>query len=94
MTTKPKLKKPSGYIIYRGASLLDGKPIVVVAITGESKNGKTGNLVQTYIMADNGLSPVESARNLDDVSVCGDCKHRRGLGGSCYVNLGQGLNPF
>jgi len=24
------------------------------------------------------------------VSVCGDCKHRRGLGGSCYVNLGQG----
>ena len=90
MTTKPKLKKPSGYIIYRGASLLDGKPIVVVAITGESKNGKTGNLVQTYIMADNGLSPVESARNLDDVSVCGDCKHRRGLGGSCYVNLGQG----
>jgi len=87
---KPKFKKPSGYIIYRGASLLDGKPIVVVAITGESKNGKTGNLVQTYIMADNGLSPVESARNLDDVSVCGDCKHRRGMGGSCYVNLGQG----
>jgi hypothetical protein len=86
MTTK----KTSGYIIYRGASLLDGKPIVVVAITGNSKNGKTGNLVQTYIMADNGLSPVESARNLDDVSVCGDCKHRRGLGGSCYVNLGQG----
>ena len=91
MTTKKvKFKKPSGYIIYRGASLLDGKPIVVVAITKESKNSKTGNMVQTYIMADNGLSPVESARNLDDVSVCGDCKHRRGLGGSCYVNLGQG----
>ena len=90
MTTKPKFKKPSGYIIYRGASLLDGKPIVVVAITKESKNKKTGGMVQTYILADNGLSPVESARNLDDVSVCGDCKHRRGLGGSCYVNLGQG----
>ena len=90
MTTKPKLKKPSGYIIYRGASLLDGKPIVVVAITGKSSNAKTGDMVQTYILADNGLSPVESARNLDDISVCGDCKHRRGLGGSCYVNLGQG----
>ena len=89
MTTKQN-KKPSGYIIYRGASLLDGKPIVVVAITAESKNSKTGNMVQTYIMADNGLSPVESARNLEDVSVCGDCKHRRGMGGSCYVNLGQG----
>lgn len=83
-------KKPSGYIIYRGPSLLDGKPIVVVAITKESKNSKTGNMVQTYIMADNGKSPVESARSLEDVSVCGDCKHRRGNGGSCYVNLGQG----
>jgi hypothetical protein len=90
MTIKPKFKKPSGYIIYRGPSLLDGKPIVVVAITKESKNSKTGNMVQTYIMADNGLSPVESARILEDVSVCGDCKHRRGMGGSCYVNLGQG----
>lgn len=85
-----KKRKHTGYIIYRGPSLLDGKPIVVVAITGESKNGKTGNLVQTYIMADNGKSPVESARLWDDVSVCGDCKHRRGTGGSCYVNLGQG----
>jgi hypothetical protein len=83
-------KKPSGYIIYRGPSLLDGKPIVVVAITKESKNSKTGNMVQTYIMTDNGLSPVESAKILADESVCGDCKHRRGTGGSCYVNLGQG----
>ena len=83
-------KKPSGYILYRGPSLLDGKPIVVVAITKESKNSKTGNMVQTYVMADNGLSPVESAKTLADESVCGDCKHRRGTGGSCYVNLGQG----
>jgi hypothetical protein len=96
MTTRKSIaknkpaKKPSVYIIYRGPSLLDGKPIVVVAITKESKNSKTGNMVQTYIMADNGKSPVESARLLEDVSVCGDCKHRRGNGGSCYVNLGQG----
>jgi hypothetical protein len=93
MTTK----KPSGYIIYRGPSLLDGKPIVVVAITKESKNSKTGNMVQTYILADNGKSPVQSAKDLDDASICGDCKHRRGVidpetgkGGPCYVNLGQG----
>ena len=96
MTTRQSIakikpaKKPSGYIIYRGPSLLDGKPIVVVAITKESKNSKTGNMVQTYIFADNGKSPVESAKSLEDVSVCGDCKHRRGTGGSCYVNLGQG----
>jgi hypothetical protein len=84
------MKKPSGYIIYRGASLLDDKPIVVVAITGKSSNSKTGDMVQTYILVDNEKSPVESAKALDDVFVCGDCKHRRGLGGSCYVNLGQG----
>jgi hypothetical protein len=91
MTTKPKFRVPTGYIIYRGPSLLDGKPIVVVAITKESKNAKTGDMVQTYILVDNGLSPVESAKNLSDVSICGDCKHRRGLGGACYVNLGQGV---
>ncbi len=88
-TRKAKAKQPSGYIIYRGPSLLDGKPIVVVAVVSSS-NSKTGNLVQTYVLADNGKSPVQSAKDLDDVSVCGDCKHRRGMGGACYVNLGQG----
>lgn len=92
-----RANKPSGYIIYRGPSLLDGKPIVVVAVVRESKNAKTGNMVQTYVLVDNGISPVQNARSLDDVSVCGDCKHRRGVinpetgkGGPCYVNLGQG----
>jgi hypothetical protein len=82
-------KKPSGYIIYRGASLLNGAPIVAVAIT-KSTNAKTGNMVQTYIINDNGASPVDNARELLDAAICGDCPHRRGLGGACYVNLGQG----
>ena len=85
----PKAKKPAGFIIYRGASMLDGAPIVVVALTN-STNAKTGNMVQTYILVDNGRSPVDNARSLADASICGDCKHRRGLGGACYVNLGQG----
>jgi len=89
MQTKLKTKKPAGFIIYRGASLLDGAPIVVVALTNSS-NVKTGNMVQTYILVDNGRSPVDNARDLLDASICGDCKHRRGLGGACYVNLGQG----
>ena len=84
-----KIKKPSGYIIYRGPSQLDGAPIVVMALTN-STNSKTGNMVQTYILVDNGRSPVDNARDLLDVSICGDCKHRTGTGGACYVNLGQG----
>jgi hypothetical protein len=69
--------------------MLDGAPIVVVALTN-STNVKTGNMVQTYILVDNGRSPVDNARDLLDASICGDCKHRRGTGGACYVNLGQG----
>lgn len=83
-------KTPSGYTIYRGPSMLDGKPIVVVAITKKSSNVKTGDMVQTYVLADNGKSPVETVKALEDASICGDCKHRRGTGGACYVNLGQG----
>jgi hypothetical protein len=83
------MKKPSGYIIYRGPSLLDGQPIVVVAIT-KSKNKKTGNMVQTYILCDNGELPIANYRSLADASICGSCKHRRGTGGSCYVSIHQG----
>jgi hypothetical protein len=86
---KSLAKKPSGYIIYRGPSRLDGQPIVVVAITA-SRNVKTGNMVQTYILVDNGQSPIANVQTLADASICGDCKHRRGTGGACYVNLGQG----
>jgi len=43
-----------GQIIYRGPSLLDGQPIVVVALTSSS-NRKTGNMVQTG-KAHNGTS--------------------------------------
>jgi hypothetical protein len=85
-----KPKAPTGFILYRGPSLLNGAPIVVVAITKKSSNVKTGNMVQTYILADNGMSPVLNAQLLNDASICGVCPHRRGLGGSCYVNLGQG----
>ena len=79
---------PNGHIIYRGPSLLDGMPIVVVAITG-STNVKTGNMVQTYIMRDD-MKPTDALKTGDDASVCGDCKHRPFNGGACYVTVFQG----
>jgi hypothetical protein len=85
-----KVKKPTGYILYRGPSLLDGNPVVVIAIVSKSRNKKTGNVVQTYILRDNGKSPYNNAMALDDYTICGECPHRRGLNGACYVNLGQG----
>lgn len=83
------MNKPTGYVIYRGPSLLDGAPIVAIAITG-SGNVKTGNMIQTYILADNGIKPTLNLKNGADVSICGDCKHRPALGGACYVVVAQG----
>jgi hypothetical protein len=83
---------PKGAVIYRGPSLIDGAPIVVI-ITGlkGSKNEKTGSMVQTYILRDD-LDPVQAIRSGADSSVCGDCAHRgEGFKGrTCYVNIGQG----
>lgn len=77
-----------GTIVYRGPSLLDGSPIVAIAITS-STNRKTGNMVQTYILADS-VDPVTATRTGADAAVCGDCKHRPANGGGCYVTLIHG----
>lgn len=82
--------KPTGYVLYRGPSLINGAPIVAVAITSKSSNSKTGNMVQTYILADSGENPVQAVKSGADRAVCGDCIHRQGANGDCYVNLGQG----
>jgi len=81
-------KTPTGYVIYRGPSLLDGAPIVAIAITS-SRNEKTGDMVQTFIMRDD-VEPHTALKTGQDASVCGDCKHRPALGGACYVRTFQG----
>jgi hypothetical protein len=92
----------NGRIIYQGSSLLDGAPIVVVAIgfKSGSANAKTGDMIQTYIIRSD-QSPIEATHSGADASVCGDCPHRgtirngRNVGRTCYVNLGQGaLNVY
>lgn len=91
------MKKPTGYIIYEGPSLLDGKPIVAIAIS-KSKNTKTANMVQTYILRSD-LDPRDANRTGEDYSICGECPHRgtatnadTGLAKdrTCYVRIDQG----
>lgn len=82
------MRKPTGYVIYRGPSMLDRSPVVAVALT-HSRNRKTGDMVQTYILVD-GVDPITAARTGQDVAVCGDCKHRPFNGGACYVTLMHG----
>lgn len=80
--------QPTGYIVYEGPSLLDGAPIVAIALTGSS-NRKTGNMVQTYIIRQD-VKPTDALKTGQDASVCGDCKHRPINGGACYVVVAQG----
>ena len=86
-------------IIYKGPSLLDGEPIVVVA-TYSNRNTKTGRVVQTYILRED-INPLEASKTGADYSICGDCVMRgtpttdparkQAKGRRCYVNLGQGV---
>ena len=80
-------KAPSGFVMYDGASAIDGKPIVVIA-TLKSSNRKTGDMVQTWILRAD-MSPLDASKQHADVSICGNCPHRQNTGGACYVNIGQ-----
>lgn len=55
----------AGFILYEGASLYDGKPIVVIA-TMETRNAKTGSgMIQTWVMLQN-VNPIEASRTGQD----------------------------
>jgi len=97
-------KQPTGFVFYRGPSLIDGSPIFGVCLVGRSSNTKTGGMVQTYILRAD-THPVEAVKSGADSSICGNCPHRLmvryyfdkktgkikyGLKRTCYVNLGHG----
>jgi hypothetical protein len=84
---------PVGYTIYDGPSMLDGQRIVVI-VTGlkGSRNTKTGDMVQTYILRPD-MHPLEAVRTGADYSICGNCPARgdgTGKGRICYVTLIHG----
>lgn len=96
--SKTKQARPQSAVIYRGPSLIDGAPIVAIAIL-QSGNSKTGNMVQTYIIRSD-MAPTDASKTGADVSICGACPHRgtptddpskkQAAGRTCYVLLGQG----
>ena len=88
-------------LVWSGISRIDNAtPIIVLATyvprigtkSAGSKNAKTGEMIQTYILnADS--SPIESITTGNDQSICGTCPQRgkaSGGSGACYVNVGQG----
>lgn len=96
--TRSKLSR----VIYRGPSLLDGKPIVCIAVVTKpgKANSKTGAMMQTYILRSD-IHPMAANKSGEDFSICGTCPHRGiptnradrklALKRTCYVNMGQGV---
>lgn len=84
-------KNMNGAIFYRGKSMLDGSPIVgvVTGLAAKSANPKTGAMLQTWIVPDVGVKPMEASNEGLDYSVCGDCPLRKVEGNSCYVDLSK-----
>ena len=87
------LGNPSVVELWRGASRLNGEPIVVLAAclrarTGDDANNKTGDMVQVYILPQS-EDPTAATKSGKDVSVCGSCVHRPAAESGmrdCYVN--------
>ena len=93
------MSKILGYIAYEGPSAIDGAPIVVIVnkIDTDSKNDKTGAIVQSFIIRSD-IAPMAALQSGEDVSICGDCGHRPYLiktGESdeppCYVQVGKSV---
>lgn len=85
--------KQTGAVIWRGPSRWDGAPLVVI-VTWESSNKKTGNMAQTWILRED-VAPLEAIESGADASICGDCPHRKrqhedgSMRRTCYVNVGH-----
>jgi len=90
-TSRRAADVPHGLVLYEGPSRLDGRPVVAI-VTGllvASKNRKTGDMLQVYILPAD-VAPTDAVRSGADASVCGDCKHRPALDGVCYVTISWG----
>lgn len=82
----------NGAVFYRGRSLLDNSPIVgiVTGLTHSTRNEKTGDLLQTWILRSR-VSPTDAVTSGRDASICGDCKLRGDslATRTCYVTVFQ-----
>ena len=79
------------YVLWEGASLFDGSPIVLLG-TDRSKNEKTGPMLQSYILQAD-MHPLEAVQTGKDDAICGTCPLRWADGNKriCYVTLHHGV---
>ena len=78
----------NGLVIYEGKSMLDKSTEIIAVLTGvisPSKNAKTGDMAQLWIMVKD-VNPFTAIQTGEDNVVCGDCPLR---GKVCYVNTSK-----
>ena len=75
-----------GWILYRGPSMFDPSKNIVLIATRNSRNIKTGNMIQLWILLED-IAPHEATKDLK--AICGGCLYRHDLAdkgkGGCYV---------
>jgi len=78
-------------VVWEGDSPVDGAPLVAVVTNLDlpSKNRKTGDMAQLYILRSD-MRPVEAVTTGADSATCGNCPLRPSQtdGVKCYVNTG------
>jgi hypothetical protein len=82
----------NGYIAYEGTSAINGKPIkaIVTGTEDASKNPKTGDMEQLWILTAN-VKPSEALKTGEDEAICGRCPHRPLLVKQLKADKAQGL---
>jgi hypothetical protein len=83
----PKNKKPTGFLVYEGPSVLDPSvPIAVIVnrVLGNATNAKTGAMAQSFIIRTD-MKPNEAVKTGQDHAICGACPYGGGKG--CYVSM-------
>jgi hypothetical protein len=61
---------------------------VIVNFQFDTKNSKTGGLIQNYFLPEAWISSDKKLKDLDDRSICFDCDHGKTKNGTCYVPKG------
>lgn len=75
---------PSGYVLAR--TIINNRAVVSI-VTLETRNAKTGDMVQTWHLLEDVHPGVAVQEGLDSVTVCQGCPFAAGNG--CYVNVWQ-----
>lgn len=76
--------KSNGFELWRGVSQLDSVSPIVCILTYHSKNSKTGDMCQTWILNQE-RSPGHVVKRNEDAAICGECIHRTLR--TCYVQV-------